>query len=184
MNFLLNRRRFLLVLGAMAAGVGLPGCRGRQGPDEPRQGHSQPSATNGAVAGSARLDEFLALSAILTGVARLDREVGLVHFSRLQVDRNDRSVLDSLLAASGLRSTAPPGNVDDLASLGIFEQKDMRALADRITLCWYRGNWSQEGPPTRSGFADALAWQVLPFTKPPGICGGGTGYWALPPVER
>lgn len=175
MNFLLNRRRFLLVLGAMAAGTGLPACWGGQGAN-------RPSPPHGASAGPATFDEFLSLSAILTGVAHLDREVGLVHFSRLQVDRNDRSVLDSLLAASGLRSTAPPKNVDDLASLGLFEQKDMRALADRITLCWYRGNWSQEGTPTRSGFADALAWQVLPFTKPPGICGGGTGYWANPPV--
>jgi hypothetical protein len=28
---------------------------------------------------------------------------------------------------------------------------------------------------------DALVWNALDFTKAPGLCGGGTGYWAAPP---
>jgi hypothetical protein len=37
---------------------------------------------------------------------------------------------------------------------------------------------------TTAGFHQALAWQVLTFTKPPSICGSGFGWWTNPPDDR
>jgi hypothetical protein len=34
------------------------------------------------------------------------------------------------------------------------------------------------------GFHQALAWQVLPFAKPPSVCGPGFGWWTKPPDDR
>jgi hypothetical protein len=39
-------------------------------------------------------------------------------------------------------------------------------------------------PGVTLGFHQALAWQVLPFTKPPSICGPGFGWWTNPPGDR
>jgi len=53
--------------------------------------------------------------------------------------------------------------------------------------------WPMTSPPRDSGSYDtsaglasfgltnALLWNALNFTKPPGVCGGQTGYWADAP---
>ena len=55
------------------------------------------------------------------------------------------------------------------------------ALADDIVAAGYSGAYQ-----TAAGLADfnlthALVWRALDFTKPPGLCGGPTGYWADAP---
>ena len=55
------------------------------------------------------------------------------------------------------------------------------ALAYEIVAAWYSGAYQ-----TAAGLADfnlthALVWRALDFTKPPGLCGGPTGYWADAP---
>jgi Membrane bound FAD containing D-sorbitol dehydrogenase len=54
-------------------------------------------------------------------------------------------------------------------------------VADDIVAAWYSGTYDTPAGPAVAGFTDALLWNALDFTKPPGFCGGETGYWADPP---
>jgi hypothetical protein len=55
------------------------------------------------------------------------------------------------------------------------------AVADDIVAAWYSGTYEISGGLAVAGFIDALLWNTLDFTKPPGECGDETGYWADPP---
>ena len=51
-------------------------------------------------------------------------------------------------------------------------------VADDVVAAWYSGSYATAAGPAVAGYTDALLWQALSFTKPPGYCGGETGYWA------
>ncbi len=54
-------------------------------------------------------------------------------------------------------------------------------LADEIVAAWYSGSYATSAGLAAFNLTDALVWDALDFTKPPGLCGGATGYWAAPP---
>ncbi len=62
-----------------------------------------------------------------------------------------------------------------------FTDPAVEAAARRFVEIVYTGAIGASATP---GFHQALAWQVLPFTKPPSICGKGFGWWTHPPDER
>ena len=62
-----------------------------------------------------------------------------------------------------------------------FPDAAVEAAARRYVEMVYTG---QIDAGTTPGFHQALAWQVLPFTKPPSICGPGFGWWTKPPDVR
>ena len=106
------------------------------------------------------LEEFRALSASLTGV-----EAGR---------------LDPTGATKMLDGFISLGRGPDLAALADEPGADKGPLADSNVAAWYSGRY-----PSGSGMAvidlnQALVWTALDFTKPPGVCGGETGYWAEP----
>jgi hypothetical protein len=45
----------------------------------------------------------------------------------------------------------------------------------------YSGTFETSAGLATIGLTNALLWHALHFTKPRGICGGATGYWALAP---
>ena len=55
------------------------------------------------------------------------------------------------------------------------------ALADEIVAAWYSGSYATRTGVAAFNLTDALVWRALDFTKPPGRCGGPTGYWAHEP---
>lgn len=55
----------------------------------------------------------------------------------------------------------------------------LEPLAQRLLVILYTGETDAADPRARAGhYPWALAWQVLRFTKAPGLCSGGFGDWA------
>jgi hypothetical protein len=61
-----------------------------------------------------------------------------------------------------------------------FKDEKVEAAARRFVEMIYTGEIT---PGTTVAFHQALAWQVLPFTKPPSICGPDMGWWTDPPEQ-
>jgi hypothetical protein len=53
--------------------------------------------------------------------------------------------------------------------------------AAAIMNAWYTGTYGDPRAPRVATYVGALAWSTLVFTKAPGVCGGGMGYWATKP---
>jgi hypothetical protein len=106
------------------------------------------------------LDEFRALSTRLTGV--------------------DAASLDPTAATKMLDGFISLGRGPDLAALAAEPGADKGPLADSIVAAWYSGRYASRAGPATIDLNQALVWTVLDFTKPPGVCGGETGYWAEP----
>jgi len=62
-----------------------------------------------------------------------------------------------------------------------FPDANVEAAARRFVEIVYTGETSAD---SAVGFHQALAWQVLKFTKPPSVCGNGFGWWTNRPDER
>ncbi|HEY3246927.1 MAG TPA: sugar dehydrogenase complex small subunit [bacterium] len=124
--------------------------------------------------------EFLALSAVLTGVSGLDPAVGTVYLDALK-GVPDGIRLTELYDRAGFRSPVPPADATAMARTGVFADAGLRRLADAILNYWYTGMYRTAQGPRVATYAGALAWTTLRFTKSPTVCGGATGYWARPP---
>ena len=63
-----------------------------------------------------------------------------------------------------------------------FDDPRLEDAARRLVEILYTGDLpSGSGADVAAGFQQALAWQVLGFTKPPSICGPEFGWWNAPP---
>jgi hypothetical protein len=111
--------------------------------------------------GTVTVDQFRALSARLTGAAVAD--------------------LDATIAGKLLDGFVSMGRGPALALLAADPGVNTGTVADDIVAAWYSGTYDTPAGPAVAGFTDALLWNALDFTKPPGFCGGETGYWADPP---
>ena len=111
--------------------------------------------------GTVTVDQFRALSARLTGAAVSD--------------------LDATMAGKLLDGFVSMGRGPGLALLAADPGVSTGTVADDIVAAWYSGTYDTPAGPAVAGFTDALLWNALDFTKPPGFCGGETGYWADPP---
>jgi hypothetical protein len=106
------------------------------------------------------LDQFRALSARLTGVPESD----------LNATASGK-LLDGLISL---------GLGPDLAVLAVDPGLSGTALADEIVAAWYSGSYATRAGVAAIDINDALLWKALDFTKPRGVCGSATGYWAEP----
>jgi hypothetical protein len=107
------------------------------------------------------VDQFLAISSRLTEAATTD--------------------LDSTMAAKLLDGFISTGRGSGLSLLAEDATLRVGTVADDIVAAWYSGLYDTATGPAVAGFNEALLWNALDFTKPPGTCGGETGYWADPP---
>lgn len=63
-----------------------------------------------------------------------------------------------------------------------FEDPAVEAAARSLVAMLYTGEIADaDGTVTAIGFHQALAWEVLAFTKAPSVCGPGFGWWADAP---
>ena len=107
------------------------------------------------------VDQFRALSARLTAAAVSD--------------------IDATMVGKLLDGFVSMGRGPSLALLAADPGISTGTVADDIVAAWYSGTYDTAAGPAVAGFTDALLWNALDFTKPPGFCGGETGYWADPP---
>jgi hypothetical protein len=189
----LSRRAFLGNLAAALAGGLVAACaapaNGQNGWPVPENAppvalaSPRPPSTPTPVAEDLPLAQFLALSALLTGVGNLDPVLGRVYLQSLQQSNQFELTVADLLAQSGFGSAQPPTTFDELSATAIFDNAPSRNLADKIIEYWYTGIYeTAEGEQAVATFVDALAWSTLSFTKPATIC-GSPGFWAVPPRE-
>jgi hypothetical protein len=107
------------------------------------------------------VDQFLAISARLTQAAATD--------------------LDTTMAGKLLDGFIAMGRESGLSLLAEDATLDVGTVADDIVAAWYSGLYDAQYGPAVAGFNEALLWNALDFTKPPGTCGGETGYWSVSP---
>jgi hypothetical protein len=105
--------------------------------------------------------EFLALSEKLTGAASLDPQVA-------------KTLLDGFVA------TGHGAPLAELVRLGGATTPAAAQLENTIVGAWYSGLYATGKGQGVATFEGALVWSALTFTKPFGLCGGDTGYWAEP----
>jgi len=123
------------------------------------------------------LDEFLRLSAILTGVQDLNPVLGQVYLNSLQSAGVN---LEPLYAGAEIQS-ATPQTLPALTEGGFFNQEETGSTADRIITMWYTGIYEQDGESRVATFVDALMWKAIAYTKPLTIC-SSFGFWADEPT--
>jgi len=71
-------------------------------------------------------------------------------------------------------------NADDIVAP--FGDAAVEAAARQLVGMLYTGEIPDADGRVRAiGFHQALAWEVLPFTKAPSVCGPGFGWWTDPP---
>jgi hypothetical protein len=107
------------------------------------------------------VDQFRALSARLIGASVTE--------------------LDATTAGKLLDGFISMGRGPDLALLAADPGVSGGTLADDVAAAWYSGSYDTSAGLASFGLTNALLWNALNFTKPPGVCGGQTGYWADAP---
>lgn len=108
------------------------------------------------------VEQFLALSTRLTGKPGLDRTTATM-------------LLD------GFAGTGKSADLAALVAAGGNATVKTRPLANAVVAAWYCGVYDTAGGKAVAGFDTALMWDAMRFTKPVGMCGGESGYWAAPP---
>lgn len=111
---------------------------------------------------------------ILAGTRPRDPTLLTLAIEGLAAERG-RPVVDRLLDAVLRRDAA------DITEP--FADAAVEAAARRLVEIVYTGEIPSgaAGRTPATGFHQALAWQVLPFTKAPSVCGPGFGWWTHPP---
>jgi hypothetical protein len=131
--------------------------------------------------GSISLEQFLAVSAVLTGFTNLDPVVGSLYLQSLEGSDEFDASLGELAERAGFGGGSAPTTVAELEASGIFAEEATSTLADRIIEYWYTGVYTTpEGEPMVATFVDSLAWKALTFTKPTTIC-ADPGFWEKRP---
>jgi hypothetical protein len=120
------------------------------------------------------LAAFLEAASALTGIAIDDREQATRYFK----------VLHDSLGAERVRALADAAGLAPDALLPASRFEPLRSTAEFAMNLWLTGMVpNATGEASVLDYTDALVWNALPFTKPPGRCGGAFGYWADPPAE-
>jgi hypothetical protein len=141
------------VAAGLAALLAVPGSALLSGPAMAARGNW--TIATQIVAGTRLADP----NVLEMAVAALEKEVGADVVARLY---------QAILARDAASIVEP------------FADKDVESAARRFFEMIYTGEIE---PGTTAAFHQALAWQVLPFTKPPSICGPDMGWWTYPPDE-
>jgi hypothetical protein len=138
------------------------------------------------------LDEFIALSRVLTGVEDLDRRLGQIYLDRLVSSRFQPQLGEILERFRGLKKG------DKLLAqvkAKIVEVDELNPTVCQILLLWFtatmQDNMGIEPPPTSLNFRygtqeeyfSGLAWKII-GAHPPGLSGGYFGHWRYRPENE
>jgi hypothetical protein len=189
----MSRRSFLRASALIAGGMALAACGGGsvtgemsvaqairpvEQPILPSPMPVQPTSAPGS-----ELEQFLALSALLTGFDDLSPEVARVYLASLTRSEEFAISPAELYQQAGLGGANPPTSLDELAAKGLWDDPEAQPLADKIIEMWYTGVYTNEnGEQQVATYADNLTWRSLTYTKPLTIC-GSPGFWAQSPQQ-
>jgi hypothetical protein len=172
---LLTRRRFLVLSSGLATAGVISACGGSSLSDGPQR--EPPPLVDEA--------GFLVLSAIVTGVpqAELDRAAARAYRTALRIPDAGTASLAKLYTELRI-GEAKQLHADDLGRPEGRLSPAGRETARTVANYWYRGQVpirSAGRPPRSVTYENALGWQALAFTSPPGVC-GEFGAWAFEPA--
>lgn len=119
------------------------------------------------------LDDFLQAASELTGLKLTNRDLAVTYLGVLQA-RFKPGDIDSLLAAAHL-------GAQEFSS--VAARPPLKDIAEKAMFLWLTGMTIDpaNGAPQVLAYSEAAVWDALPFTKPPGQCGGAFGYWSQAP---
>jgi hypothetical protein len=127
----------------------------------------------GAALTDIEMDDFLAAASALCGLDVYDPGKGKPYWDHFKTD----DTLPALTQLVDLLETTPPDKINEAVAAARLDQ-----LASSIVSAFYSGQLIEGNKIQLVTYWDALVWQaVKSFTKPPGVCGGGFGYWAEAP---
>jgi Membrane bound FAD containing D-sorbitol dehydrogenase len=134
------------------------------------------------------LEDFLALSRILTGVENLDAELGRLYLDRLTSTPFGPSLRQILDRFRGLGADA---TLAGRVKREILADDGLRPTVGQIILLWYTSAmWdSLTSVPialrygTQEEYFSGLAWQIM-GAHVPGLSGGYFGHWRYRPENE
>jgi hypothetical protein len=138
------------------------------------------------------LDDFMALSRVLTGVNELDDDLGRQYLNRLSSGTFQPALRKALDQFRKLRKGA---TLAQQVKDKIVAADDLRGIACQIVLLWYtslvQDNLDLQNPPASPSFSygtqrqyfSGLAWRVI-GAHPPGLSGGYFGHWRYRPENE
>ena len=133
---------------------------------------AEPAVTATAQRSALSAAQFGALSTTLTGYPPGEpADVAQMFAAFATPDR--RSVLTKL---ADVVANTPPSQLD-----AALRSNGLEALANDLVAAWYSGVVGTGNRAKLVLYADAYVWSSMTFSKPMGVCGGVTGYWAKPP---
>lgn len=84
---------------------------------------------------------------------------------------------NALTALAALVGATPPAELD-----AALRAKQLEPVANELVSAWFSGIVTTDRGPQLVLYTDALVWTAMTYSKPMGVCGGVTGYWANPPA--
>jgi hypothetical protein len=130
------------------------------------------------------LEDFLALSRILTGVENLDAELGRQYLARLSSTSFEpllRQILDEF------RKFKKDASLADQVKFQLLGSDALRPTICQIILLWYTSAMQSdlESPATmqygtQEEYFSGLAWRIV-GAHVPGLSGGYFGHWRYRP---
>lgn len=133
------------------------------------------------------LEDFLTLSAILTGVGDLDPALGRQYLERLSSTPFAPNLLEILRRFHALQSGS---TLSDEVRQQLVSNDDLRPTITQIVLLWYTSAMhDNDGMPanlrfgTQDEYFSGLGWRIL-AAHPPGLSGGYFGHWRYRPENE
>jgi Membrane bound FAD containing D-sorbitol dehydrogenase len=109
------------------------------------------------------LDEFMELSRVLTdNEFSLDDEPGALYLTSMVADPEFNAPLRQLVQDT-VRADREPRTFNDVLRSGALRRDDAARTAQQILVLWYSGLVDDR----TADYLEALAWESLPFPKPP-----------------
>lgn len=130
-----------------------------------------PAIAQGTAAPNAA--QFAALSAALTGYAAPDAQTA----AAMQKAFATPARRTQLAALAKLVASTNPADLD-----AALRAATLDALANDLVAAWYSGIVTNGSAQQLVLYTNAYVWTAMTYSKPMGVCGGVTGYWAKPPA--
>jgi hypothetical protein len=142
------------------------------------------------------LDEFMALSRVLTGVENLDRNLGKMYLDRLVSSRFQPDLAEILERFRGLKKG---DKLVEQVKVKIVEVDELNPTVCQIVLLWFTATMQDNmgvvpqpsaplpqpafryGPPEE--YFSGMAWKII-GAHPPGLSGGYFGHWRYRPENE
>ncbi len=133
------------------------------------------------------LDDFIAMSAALTGIRELDRGVAGQYLERISKDKEGVKLDDLLRVFREIQAAG--GDADEAIRQRIMNDATLGPLAQQIIVLWYtsalhsqdaKGNHQFDFPADPNQYFSGLVWAAI-RAHPLGLSGGYFGHWRYPP---